>query len=163
MPLPSPATSARIARRPATPDDRDFLVALYGSTRGDLALLPLDGEQRDALVRMQFHAQDLHYRQTNPNASFDVVEVDGRPAGRLYVGRTAGDIRIIDVSLLPEHRGAGIGSVLIREVQDEAAATGRTVSLHVAMGNRAAVLYDRLGFRLAADLGVYRLFEWRSP
>jgi predicted GNAT family acetyltransferase len=52
--------------------------------------------------------------------------------------------------------------LLIRGVQEEAAATGRTVSLHVAMGNRAAVLYDRLGFRLTADLGVYRLLEWRS-
>jgi ribosomal protein S18 acetylase RimI-like enzyme len=111
---------------------------------------------------MQFHAQDLHYRQTNPKASFDLVEVGGVPAGRLYVERTAGDIRIIDVSLLPEHRGSGIGSALIRALQDEAAATGRAVSLHVAMGNPAARLYDRLGFRLAADLGVYRLLEWRA-
>ena len=152
----------RLTLRPATEDDRAFLVALYATTRADLALLPVDEEQRDALVRMQFHAQDVHYRQTNPNASFDLVEVDGRPAGRLYLDRTVGDIRIIDVSLLPEHRGAGIGTVLIRGVQDEAAASGRKVTLHVAVGNRAAGLYDRLGFRLSADLGVYRLLEW-SP
>ena len=154
---------AQVVLRAATDDDRDFLVALYGSTRADLALLPLDDEQRDALVRMQFHAQDLHFRHTAPNASFDLVEVDGSPAGRLYVDRTTGDIRIIDISLLPELRGGGIGSTLVRAVQDEAAATGRTVSLHVAMGNRAAELYDRLGFRLSADLGVYRLLEWRAP
>ena len=155
------AVSIQVERRPATADDRDFLVALYGSTRADLALVPLDADQRDALVRMQFHAQDMHYRQTNPDASYEVVEVEGRPIGRLYVDRRADDIRIIDISLLPQLRNAGIGSALVRAVQDEAAATGRTVSLHVAMGNPAARLYERLGFRLADDLGVYRLLEWR--
>lgn len=152
--------SRRISSRRATADDHDFLVALYGSTRADLALLPLDPEQCDALIRMQFHAQDAHFRQTHPNASFEIIEIDGSPAGRLYVERTAGDIRIVDISLLPQHRGGGIGGALIRAVQDEAAATGRIVSLHVAMGNPAAALYGRLGFRLSADLGVYRLLEW---
>ena len=160
--MPGTVASARVALRPATADDRDFLVAFYGSTRDDLALLPLDTEQRDAIVRMQFHAQDMHYRQTNHDASFEVVEIEGRPIGRLYVDRRADDIRIIDISLLPEHRNAGIGSALVRAVQDEAAASGRTVSLHVTIGNPAAGLYDRLGFRLADDLGVYRQLEWRS-
>ncbi len=152
----------QVVLRPVTDEDREFLIDLYGSTRADLALLPLDEEQRDDLVRMQFHAQDLHYHQTNPNGSFDLVEIEGRPAGRMYVDRTTGDIRIIDISLLPGLRGAGIGTALIRAVQDEAAASDRTVSLHVAMGNRAATLYQRLGFRLFADLGVYRLLEWRA-
>ncbi|KAA1426181.1 GNAT family N-acetyltransferase [Nocardioides antri] len=148
--------------RAATPQDREFLLALYGTTRDDLSLLPLDEEQRDALVRMQFHAQDMHYRQTNPNADVDVIEVDGRLVGRLYVDRRPGDIRIIDISLLPEDRDAGLGSALIRAVQAEAAASGRTVSLHVAVGNRAADLYVRLGFRVMSDVGVYRLMEWRA-
>lgn len=154
--------STRVTLRASTGDDREFLVGLYGSTRTDLMLLPLDGDQRDALVRMQFHAQDLHYRQANPDASFDVVEVEGRPIGRLYVDGRADDIRIIDISLVPQHRNAGIGSALVRAVQHEAAASDRTVSLHVATDNRAAGLYERLGFRPAADLGVYRLLEWRA-
>ncbi len=155
--------STRVALRPASDDDRAFLIELYGSTRDDLEMLPLDEDQRDAIVRMQFHAQDMHYRQTNPNASFEVIEVGGRPVGRWYVDRRADDIRIIDISLLPEHRGGGIGSALIRAVQREAAATRRTVSLHVTTGNRAAGLYDRLGFRLTSAASVYRLLEWRAP
>lgn len=161
MRMPVTVASSRVALRASTSADREFLIALYGSTRGDLTLLPLDAEQRDALVRMQFHAQDMHYRQTNPQASFDVVELEGCPIGRLYVDRHADDIRIIDISLLPEHRNARIGTALVRAVQDEAAATGRRVSLHVALGNPAAGLYDRLGFRMVDDLGVYRLLEWR--
>ena len=163
MRLSGTAASTRLSLRKATDDDRAFLIALYGSTRADLALVPLDDEQRDALVRMQFHAQDLHYRQTSPHADFDVVEIDGRAAGRLYVDRTAADIRIIDVALMPEHRGGGIGRALLQGLLDEAASTGRTVSLHVAMGNRAEGLYVRLGFQLVADDGVYRLLQWRAP
>jgi ribosomal protein S18 acetylase RimI-like enzyme len=156
------AATTRHSLRPARPDDRDFLLALYATTRDDLAQLPLDTEQRDALVRMQFHAQDTHFRQTNPDASYDIVEIGGAPAGRLYVDRRRDEIRIIDISLLPGHRNARLGSTLIRGVMDEAAGSGRMVSLHVAVGNRAAGLYRRLGFVVVDDLGVYRLLEWRA-
>lgn len=157
------AGSARITLRPVSDADRGFLIALYASTRSDLALVPLDPALRDDLVRMQYHAQDRSFRQDNPGASFDLVEVGGCPAGRWYVDRSATDVRIVDVSLLPEYRGAGLGRALIEGLQDEAAAAGRTVSLHVATGNPAARLYERLGFRVADDLGVYRLLQWRAP
>lgn len=160
--MTSTVPPATLALRPATAADREFLLALFASTRPELAQVPLDSDQRDALVRMQFHAADLQYHQTFPAASFDVVEIDGRPAGRLYVHRAAGDIRIIDISLLPEHRRRGLGGALVRSVQDEAAASGRTVSLHVASGSPAAALYARLGFREIAEDGVYRLLEWRA-
>ncbi|MEZ0578980.1 GNAT family N-acetyltransferase [Nocardioides sp. MH1] len=150
----------RIALRAATDEDHAFLVGLYATTRDDLALLPPD--QRDALMSMQYRAQDLQCRQANPDARYDVVEVAGRPIGRLYVDERTEDLHIIDISLLPERRGAGIGTELIRAVQDEAAASGRGVSLHVALGNPAAALYLRLGFRPVEDLGVYRRLEWSA-
>jgi ribosomal protein S18 acetylase RimI-like enzyme len=152
--------SARVALRTATPEDRDFLVALFATTRPDLALLP--EEHRSTILELQYRAQDLQYRQANPDATFDIVEVDERPGGRLYVDRRTDQVHVIDISLLPEHRGAGIGTALIRALQDQAAAEGRSVTLHVASGSPAAALYLRLGFRLAADLGVYRLLEWRA-
>jgi len=158
--MPSAVVPDRIALRAATEEDHAFLVGLYATTRDDLALLPPD--QREALTSMQYRAQDLQYRQANPDARYDVVEVEGRPVGRLYVDERADDLRIIDISLLPELRGAGIGAALIRAVQDEAAASGRGVSLHVALGNPAAALYFRLGFRLAEDLGVHRRLEWSA-
>jgi ribosomal protein S18 acetylase RimI-like enzyme len=155
--------SDTVRLRPVTNTDQPFLAALYATTRDDLALLPLAGDQRDALVAMQYRAQDLHYRQQFPGAAFDVVESGGRPVGRLYVDRGADDIRVVDISLLPEHRGGGIGAALVRALQDEASTTGRTLSLHVAIDNRAAVLYERLGFRLVEDLGMYRRLEWTAP
>jgi len=108
---------------------------------------------------MQFEAQDAYYREHYHPATFDVIEVDGEPTGRLYVARWEEEIRIIDVALLPEHRGRGIGTTLIRGLLDEAAATGKRLSTHVESHNPARRLYERLGFEEVAEHGLYRLME----
>jgi RimJ/RimL family protein N-acetyltransferase len=160
---PSAAVTGRIDLRPVTDADRDLLVGVYAAAREEeLSQVEWAEGQREAFIRMQFDAQDREYRRHNPEGSFDVVEVDGRPAGRLYVDRRPGDIRIVDISLLPEFRGAGVGGWLIGRLMEEAAASRRKVSIHVEIHNRAARLYARLGFAVAADLGVYRRMEW-SP
>jgi len=110
---------------------------------------------------MQFSAQDGFYREHFPDATFDVVTVDGIPAGRLYVDRRAAEIRIIDIALLPEYRGHGIGTALLTPILDEADRTGKTVSIHVEHQNPARRLYDRLGFVKIEEQGVYQLLERR--
>lgn len=147
--------------RPATDEDREFLVGLYGSVRAEeLAMVTWEQGQREAFVRMQFNAQDAEYHRMNPNGTFDVIELQGRPVGRLYVDRRPTEIRIVDISLLPDARGAGIGSGLIAELMDEAATSGRRLTIHVEVGNRAGNLYGRLGFLEAARQGPYRRMEW---
>jgi ribosomal protein S18 acetylase RimI-like enzyme len=153
--------TAEVALRPVTDADRDLLVSVYGSTREEeLSQVEWAEGQREAFVRMQFDAQDREYRRHNPDGSFDVIEVEGRPAGRLYVDRRPGDLRIVDIALLPEARGQGVGAGLIAGLQRAAAGEGRIVSIHVEAHNPAARLYERLGFVVAADLGVYRRMEW---
>ena len=161
MPKSPAAVTAQVVLRPVTSADRDFLVGVYGSTRdSELSQVQWAPGQREAFVRMQFDAQDAEYRKRNPEGTFDVIEVDGRPAGRLYVDRRPDDIRIVDISLLPEFRGAGVGGELIAQLQDEAAASGRTLSIHVEIHNRAEELYTRLGFSVVDEHGVYRRMEW---
>jgi predicted GNAT family acetyltransferase len=81
--------------------------------------------------------------------------------GRLYVDRGEEALLVIDLALLPEHRGKGIGTRLLTRVQAEAAATGKPVRMHVERFNPARRLYDRLGFHQIADEGVYLLLEWK--
>ena len=153
-----------IALRPVLDADREFLVRVYASTRdAELSQVDWAEGQREAFVRMQFDAQDTEYRRQNPAGSFDVIEVSGRPAGRLYVDRRPGDIRIVDISLLPEFQGVGVGGQLIAQLMAEAASSGRTLSIHVEIHNRAAELYTRLGFAVVAERGVYRRMEWITP
>jgi ribosomal protein S18 acetylase RimI-like enzyme len=155
------APTALVSLRPATDADRAHLLAVYASTRvEELDQVAWPAGAREAFVDMQFSAQDHEYHRANPRGSFDVIEVAGAPAGRLYVDRRPGDLRIVDVALLPEFRGRGIGEGLVRDLQRAAAAEGRIVSIHVEFSNRAARLYERLGFVLAEDLGVYRRMEW---
>jgi len=108
---------------------------------------------------MQFQAQTDWYRDHYADASFDVVLVDGEPAGRLYVHRGDREIRIVDIALLPEHRGSGIGTSLLHDLLAEADALGKSVTIHVERLNPALRLYERLGFALAEDKGVYLFLE----
>ena len=143
--------------------DREFLVELYASVREpELAHVPWDEDMRRGFVEQQFAAQDAHYHEHYPGATLDVIEVDGEPAGRLYVHRGPRDIRIMDIALAPSFRGRGIGSGLLRRLTSEAEASGRTLSIHVEINNPARRLYERLGFRPVGEHGVYLLLGW-SP
>lgn len=154
--------TAVIELRPATAADTEFLIAVYASTREDeLAAVPWDDAQKDAFVRMQFAAQDRHWREHKPGAQFDVVLVDGEPAGRLYVDRLPGEIRIVDIALLGAHRGRGIGARLLGDVLEEGRRAELPVTIHVEQFNRARALYERLGFRQIDTTGVHHLLEYR--
>ena len=152
--------------RQAAGADRAVLVELYGSVREpELAHVPWDDAQKRAFVEHQFSAQDAHYREHYPGATIDVVEVDGEPAGRLYVHRGPSDIRSMDIALAPPFRGRGIGTALLRSLMDEAQESGRKLSIHVEQNNPARRLYERLGFEPAGEHGVYVLMEraWLTP
>jgi len=151
--------------RPITPEDAELLCRIYASTRTEeLAHVPWTPEQKAAFLRMQFEAQHAHYQQHYRGADFLVVLRGELPVGRLYLHRSAGDLRIVDIALLPEHRGTGLGEALLRELQQEARESGRKLSIHVERMNRALGLYQRLGFRTVQDEGgVYLLMEWTPP
>lgn len=152
-----------ITLRPITDDDLPFLSRLYASTREEeLSVVPWPEEQKRTFLEQQFRAQHHHYHEHYSGAAFDLLLVDGEPAGRLYVARWPREIRIVDIALLPEHRGRGVGTELLQGLLDEGARSGKPVSIHVEKNNPALHLYQRLGFRPIEDKGVYLLMEW-SP
>lgn len=154
--------AGRVRLRPAAPQDTETLYRIYASTREEeLAAVPWDAAAREAFLRMQFGAQDSFYRATYPDASYDLVVSGEDVLGRLYVHRGESSWLVLDVALLPGHRGAGIGARLLREVLAGAAAAAVPVQIHVQRLNPARHLYHRLGFRQIADQGVYLLLEWK--
>jgi GNAT superfamily N-acetyltransferase len=156
--------SPSISQRPIRLEDEEFLYRVYASTRAqELAPLDWSDEQKGAFLRMQFRAQHRYYMENYYSSRFDVVLLDGEPAGRLYVARWSEEMRIIDVALLPEFRGRGVGTALIGALSQEAAEKGLPLRIHVERGNPALALYERLGFRPVADRGVYLFLEWRRP
>ncbi len=154
----------RLSLRPIAKTDEPFLRALYGSTRADeLAPLPWSEEQKRAFLDVQFRAQTDHYQKYYGDGEFRIVELDGEPIGRLLLHRTPGEICVVDISLMPDNRGQGIGTSLLRGVLDEASGSNRKVTIYVEHFNPAKHLYERLGFRDVEAGGVYDRMEWCSP
>jgi GNAT superfamily N-acetyltransferase len=151
-----------ITLRPKTEGDREFLCALYASTRTDeLAQVDWPEASKQAFLRSQFEAQSAHYEIHYAAAQFDIVERDGVPIGRLYVYRgDPQDVRIVEIALIPAARGTGIGTQLLTAVMAEAARSGKTASIHVERFNPALRLYQRLGFAHVGEHGVYFLMRW---
>lgn len=151
-----------IALRPARPEDREFLLSVYASTRTDeLAVVPWGEAEKAAFLRQQFDAQTTYWDEQYPGAERLIAEIDGQPAGRLYVQRWPKEIRLVDIALLPTFRRRGAGTELIRRLFSEAAAAGKPVTIHVEIFNPARALYERLGFAPKGEQGMYVLMEWK--
>lgn len=152
--------SSNITLRPVGVDDYDFLVEVYGSTRAEeLALVPWTIEQQQAFVRSQFAAQQDHYAKKYPAASHDIIVSDKQPVGRLYVARLDQEIRIIDITLLPAERNAGIGSYLIQQLLGEANRGGKVTRIYVEEFNPSLRLFERLGFSPSEQQGIHLLMQ----
>ena len=152
---------ATLALRDASPSDRAFLLALYASTRAEeFAHLGWPVEMERAFMKMQFEAQRSDYERRHPAALCQVVEFRRCPIGRLWVAQDARSLTVLDISLVADLRGQGIGSDCLRHVQRRAAAAGLDVELQVVHGNPAQRLYERLGFRNVGEPGVRQAMVW---
>ncbi len=152
-----------IKLRPAELDDETFLYELYASTRAEeMTAWGWSAAQQQAFLSLQFRGQQAHYAEY-PNTDHKIILEGERPIGRLFLSRLQDEIRLVDIALLPEHRGRGIGAALIQELFEEAARDGKAVRLHVEKFNRARELYLRLGFQIVGDAQSHYFMEWKSP
>ncbi|MCP5528058.1 MAG: GNAT family N-acetyltransferase [Verrucomicrobiales bacterium] len=153
--------SPSLALRPETPADGDFLFSLFASARDDIARSTLAEEEKTRLLRLQFTAQTRHYRTQFPGGEFLIIMLRDRRAGRLCRHFGADEIRIVDLALLPEFRGQGLGTRLLAALQQEARLMGKCLRLHVESHSRARHLYERLGFVKLEQRGLHDFMEWR--
>lgn len=117
--------------------------------------------QKCAFLRMQFEAQHTYYHEQFPTADYLVVEREGVAIGRIYLDRRVEELRLVDITLVPEVRNQGLGEALLLELLDEGQAVSLPVRIHVEQNNPAMRLYSRLGFQPIEDRGIYQLLEWR--
>ncbi len=167
FPGAAPASLPRVPAgclRPAASADLPFLARLYASYReAELLLLPWSAAEKQTFLESQFRLQHTDYVHRFPRAAFWIVQIEGEPVGRLYLDRVGRKWRIVDIGFLPRHRGRGMGTALIRRLQEAAGAKGATIGLTVAVNNpRARDLYLRLGFEEQAGDGVHIPMSWRQ-
>lgn len=158
----NPTTAESVTLRPAEPGDEAFLFELYRDSRADeMAAWGWNEAQRHAFLSMQFRARSLSY-SAYPKTEHSIILNAERPIGRLLISRMEGEIRLVDIALLAEARGFGIGAKLICKLFAVAANEAKPLRLHVEKSNRAFRLYQRLGLQIIEDTGTQFFMEWRA-
>ena len=155
-------TAPSIELRPATPADQAFLQRLYASTRGmEFRLHGCDAATEAMLQNVQFKAQQTDLQLQYPDAEATIIVERERPIGRLYVQYSDNEVRLIDITLLPEYRGRGIGKGLLRGLQTHGQRLHLPVRLNVLIGNPAQRLCQRCDFIMQGLDGLHAAMEWR--
>jgi ribosomal protein S18 acetylase RimI-like enzyme len=152
-------TTPSIQLRLAEAGDEDFLLRLYSTTRAaEVAAWGWPEAQRTAFLQMQFRAQRGH--SAYPNATEQIVLWEGEAVGHWLIARPEGEIRLVDVALLPAHQRLGIGTTLLQDLQRTAQTERLPIRLRVAYDNPARFWYARHGFIQLEDRGSHWLMEW---
>jgi ribosomal protein S18 acetylase RimI-like enzyme len=139
-------------------------MRVYTSSRADeLAQTGWTEEQKQAFIEMQFHAQWQDYSNRFPDAEQSIVLHGETPAGRIWINRSNEEIRLLDITLLPEFRNSGTGTLLLQKLQDEARISSKKLHHAVYKDNIDALrFYERLGFSIVEDYETYCIMEWIS-
>lgn len=117
------------------------------------------------LMRLRRESMDEHLNATGASTSeadhlarlryrFDCAEVllqDGNPVGLLKVSRDGQDWKVIQIQLVSELQGQGLGASLLKQVMTEAIAAEASLTLSVLKANPARSLYERLGFVVESE------------
>lgn len=136
--------------------DMPFLNSLYAAARdAEVASTGWnEADQREFLVA-QFRTQHSYYREHFTDGHFLLLSRGGRAIGRLYWWSQGEGASLIDVTLLPEECGQGLGTALLTLLTQQADKQGQTITLHVEPQNPAHRLYRRLGFDVVSNNSVY--------
>ena len=138
------------------------MCRVYHSTRSEeMTQSGWNQAQIAAFLDQQFHFQDEYYKREFPDAEYSVIVYEGQDAGRLYMDYRDHEHRIIDIALLPEYRGKGLGGKLLKKILHKANMAGKPVGIHVEQNNPAMHLYKRLGFVKTGETGIYHLMVWK--
>jgi ribosomal protein S18 acetylase RimI-like enzyme len=151
-----------ILLRQACADDQEFLFQLYAGTRQhEIAGFGWPAAQQEMFLRMQFNAQHRSYESAYSNADHQIIEQEGLPIGRIMVLRESNFTLLVDIALLADYRGRGIGGELLHGLIQECKRSSVPLRLQVLKTNPALRLYERLGFIRTGEDQMYIQMERR--
>jgi GNAT superfamily N-acetyltransferase len=140
-----------LSARAAGSGDGDFLLRLYRSTRDDLRALPYDPAVVESLIDLQQRVQAAGHRNSFPHAEHLILYAGAIPVARIVVDTGAAGMRLVDIAVMAEWRRKGIGTLVLRAVQQCASDRQLPLALSVAHANGDAMrLYLAAGFEPGA-------------
>jgi GNAT superfamily N-acetyltransferase len=93
-------------------------------------------------------------------ARMEIIESAGDAIGYISVERHRRFIFLSAIEVEPDFQSQGIGTCLIRDLQDEAERQGLPLRLRVLQGNPARRLYERLGFVAMGETETHIMMTW---
>ena len=101
----------------------------------------------------------LHEQRFRPSAT-RIIMYQEKDIGLLTTRETDDHLQLLQLFLLPEVQGKGIGSLVLIEVLSEARRARRVVTLRVLKSNpRARKFHEHHGFSLAGETETHYLME----
>jgi len=120
-------------------EDYDFALATYLASTKPLLI---------ALGRWDEERVVSRFAGSFDPALIKILNVADSDIGWLQVSETPDEIHLDQLHLVENSQNQGIGTYLIRELQNRASSAEKALTLNVIRGNRAQALYERLGLRL---------------
>lgn len=161
-----PSLRGSLALRPIRKSDQRFLRDLYCTSRDyEMSQVDMPESQKKAFLRQQFALQTKHYDKVYREAELQIIMKDGQPIGRIYTDYNVKDnqFHLIDITLLREYRGLGIGRYLIEGLKARAASANASLSLYVHSFNPALKFYQGLGFVQRRSEHGHLYLQWLNP
>jgi GNAT superfamily N-acetyltransferase len=141
---------------PCSADDKSFVFEVTEDAMRSYVEQAFGSWDRDR----QRHRSDALF---DP-ATYRLIVADGRRAGILVVENRPAEVFLARIFLLPDFQRRGIGSVLVRQLIDRAAAERKPLRLRVLRVNvDARRLYERLGLILTASTSDHHYLEHLPP
>lgn len=145
---------------PTTPADDEFLHHLFVSVQ--MVASPLPQPAVIEMLNIQHSAQTASYRKAFPHATDLIIRKAGQNIGRLLIDYSEQPTHLIDIALLPEWQGQGIGTDVVMALIAVSRARGADITLKAIDGGSAQRLYARLGFKITDRAAPYATMRWSA-
>jgi ribosomal protein S18 acetylase RimI-like enzyme len=142
-----------IELRPAGSEDYDFIFNVHCAAM-HASVERVFGWDQDWQAR--------YFREQFDTVARQIIRHDGAEIGSISVEEKSTGFVLNSIAILPEYQGFGIGTSLIRRLQQRASTRGLPVTLQVLRGNPALRLYERMGFQVIGETDTHYRMKWHD-
>ena len=140
-----------VALRAATQEDTEFAFVVKKAALGEYV--------RETYGWEEAEQRRLHEEGFNPSAT-RIIMSEGQDVGLVAAHDADDPVYLLQLFLLPEVQGKGIGSHILAEVLAEAHRVHRLVACRVLKSNpRAKAFYERHGFAVVGQTKPHYMMQ----
>lgn len=142
----------KIKTRPAVESDKEFARITHHLAYHDVVL--------NQYGRWDETSQDEFFDQSWSQSPHDILIVDDITRGYTSVEKRPNDLYLRELVIHPEHQNLGIGSGFLANIIELSVQEEMPIRLQTHINNRAAGLYQRIGFREYDRTNTHILMVW---